>query len=187
MAARNAEATRTIAPAPIMGTAPTRSTTLPTSGANANMPRVCAEMMLPTRARSKPLFSTWIGVAVMIRTITSWPMTIAASANCTGRRENTTLAAGGTSVRFSPKITSSTTASIDGSGRKATRNRARASDIATEPARYPPAYSDVPISVAIRPAGSRSRGPTTAPIVPAHTTRLNALPRRSGLTRSAAV
>ena len=67
----------------------------PTNGANANIPRVWAEMMLPTSARSNPLFWTWIGVAVMISTITNWPTTMAVNASWTDRRPKTPRAATG--------------------------------------------------------------------------------------------
>ncbi len=78
-----AEITSTALLAAIAVRGPIRSTNRPIRGANANIPRVCAEMTLPTELSPKPLFSMWIGVPDMIRTITNWPTGIATSAICT--------------------------------------------------------------------------------------------------------
>jgi hypothetical protein len=59
---------------------PNTSTILPVSGEKANIPTVCAEITRPTTSRPRPVSSMWIGVPVIISTITTWPKAIETTA-----------------------------------------------------------------------------------------------------------
>ena len=51
---------------------PTRSASIPTSGENANIPRMCPLMTRPMTSRLAPPWSMWIGVITMTDTMTAW-------------------------------------------------------------------------------------------------------------------
>ena len=69
------------------GTLPNRSVRRPENGDSANIPNVWPLMTSPTASRSWPWAVMWSGVIVMIRTMTTWPVTRATIATGTlGRR-----------------------------------------------------------------------------------------------------
>ena len=71
------------------GTLPNRSVSRPEIGDSPNIPNVWPLMTRPTAARSWPWSVMCSGVIVMIRTITTWPVTSATIATGTfGRRQH---------------------------------------------------------------------------------------------------
>ena len=89
-AAARTAATATMArPARMTGTLPNRSVSRPEIGDSANIPNVWPLITMPTAARSWPWSVMWSGVIVMIRTITTWPVTSATIATGTfGRAQD---------------------------------------------------------------------------------------------------
>ena len=161
---------------------PNRSVSRPVIGERPNMPNVWAESTRPTVARPWPWSMRWIGVIVMIRTITTCAATSVTSATATvGRRRSDRRRRGGP-VRC----------------RDASPGRTdRPGHTAPAGAGATASASDRPMKIAVsderpgelgeadrrrqlhRPAPSRF-GPMTAPIVVPHTTMPMAEARRSG-------
>ena len=111
-------------PAKIVGTGPNRSVSRPEIGDSANIPSVWAESTMPTAVRSWPCSVMCSGVIVMIRTITTCPMTSAMIAAATaGRRTMSRIGAtlGPGSSRVASRDASS--ASWYGSGRRRAKDR----------------------------------------------------------------
>ena len=67
-------------PPSMTGREPCRSSSLPVSGDSANIPAVCADRVIPTAPSPWPFMCIASGAAVMTATITTWPVTITASA-----------------------------------------------------------------------------------------------------------
>ena len=186
--ARRHDANRTNPPARIMRRGPPRSTSQPVIGAIANIPRVWAIMTHPTAPRSPPALRMCTGVIVMTRTITDWPTTRATNESTTvGRRRiDPSDRSPGWATSSRSMAGSSSTASVSGSGRSATAMTRAAMAKPTTARPSGPASSVHPAARAQEPVGSMSSGPTTAPMVEAHTMRLMAAPRRDSFRRSPA-
>ena len=153
-------------PATITGRAPRRSTSQPDTGASANIPRVCAESIVPISSRCAPCMCIDSGAAVMTATITTWATTMVAAADRTALLRNT-LGRPAAAVR---------TGRIRGAPIAATR----APSTAMAASRNGPVMGENPAVVAASWAGIISNGPLTAPTVPAQITEPIATPRRSG-------
>ena len=98
-AARTDATAVTARPARMTGTLPNRSVRRPEIGDSPNIPNVWPLMTMPTAARSWPCSVMCSGVMVMIRTITTWPVTSATIATGTfGRRRTPRSDVGGRRV-----------------------------------------------------------------------------------------
>ncbi len=163
VAAKAADPASVTSPATITGRAPSRSSNQPDTGARANMPRVCAESIVPIVPRCAPCMCIDSGAAVMTATITTCAVTIVAAAERTALLRNTlgrpaaTVRAG--RVRGAPIAASS-----------APRQASAAS-------RNGPAMGERPARIAAFCAGIMSSGPPTAPAVPAQITEPIGTPR----------
>ncbi|GAA1343136.1 hypothetical protein GCM10009635_58420 [Actinocatenispora thailandica] len=156
---------------------PNRSASRPDTGANANMPNVCADTTRPTTPIDCPCRCIDSGAAVITAVITTWAVSIAASASRTSGRTST--------VRSGP-------AAGTGSSGVAAGRRATSRNATTATPKQPSARAKAPVNgaqpeaPAARVDGPSSSGPPTAPTVPAHTTAPRAVPRRRASNSPAA-
>ena len=166
-----------------VGQAARRSATAP------NIPKVWPLMTSPTAARPWPWSVMWSGVIVMIRTMTTWPVTSATIATGTfgpartvamrdaGRRSRRPRRRGGTSRRRGRR------GRVGGSA----NDRSAAAPTKTIGTRYAPAQrGQAEGGRRGRRRAPRGSGPTTAPNVAPQTTIPMADARRAAGYRSAA-
>ena len=162
------------------GTLPTRSVSRPDSGDSPNIPNVWPLMTMPTAPSVWPCSVMWSGVIVMIRTMTTWPVTRATMATGTcGRRStdrsDTAMDASGRRDRAATSRRRGRTDRVAG----ASRNRIAAAPTKMIGTKNGPASSGRPRFAAKIPAGATRFGPTIAPTVAPQTTRPIAEARRA--------
>ena len=187
--ASSAAADRIADPSTATARPPKRSTARPVSGEKANMPRMWMLMTKPMTSRSAPPWFMCSGVMTMTLTMTTCPSARVRMPRRALGMPAATLRPRVTEPWVAPESSPSATrrcrASMSGSGRSRQSRTAMASRSPSSENRNGPVSSGRPRARATGALGPTRLGPTTLPMVVAHTTMLRSRARCCGCARSA--